>query len=254
MARPFNFTQIAFTPAVKEEQKRYGSRAHYATLEERLITPDHLTEREIEFIRERDGFYQATVGENGWPYVQYRGGPQGFLKVLDEKTLGYADFQGNLQYISVGNMRADERVSLILMDYANRRRLKIWARAQVTDATEDPALIERLESPDYRARIERAVVLKVEAFDWNCPQHITRRYTEEELADLFDPFKARIAELEAEVAALKEEQGVTKRTLPRPFGCRCAISTCTPTRCMSTVLPAVTTANFFPFISTEKSF
>ena len=214
MARSSNFTQIAFTPAVKEAQERYGSRAHYAALEQRLSAPDHLTEREIEFVRERDGFYQATVGENGWPYVQYRGGPRGFLKVLDEKTLGYADFQGNLQYISVGNIQADERVSLILMDYANRRRLKIWARAHVIDAAEVPALIERLESPGYRARIERAVVLTVEAFDWNCPQHITRRYTEEELAALYDGYTARLAELKAEVAALKEERDVMKRALP----------------------------------------
>ena len=208
MARPSNFMQIAFTPAVKEVQERYGSRDHYVSLENRPIAPD-LTKREIDFIHERDGFYQATVGENGWPYVQFRGGPRGFLKVLDAKTLGYADFQGNLQYISMGNMQADERVSIILMDYANRRRLKLWARARVIDAAEAPALIERLESPGYRARIERAVVLTVEAFDWNCPQHITRRYTEEELADLFDGYTARLAELKAEVEALREEQSVT---------------------------------------------
>lgn len=214
MTRPSNFMQIAFTPAVKEAQERYGSRDHYASQEERLVAPSHLTEREIDYIRERDGFYQATVGENGWPYVQFRGGPRGFLKVLDEKTLGYADFQGNLQYISVGNMQADERVALILMDYAHRRRLKLWARARVIDAAEDPALIERLATPGYRARIERAVVLTVEAFDWNCPQHITRRYTEEELADLYDGYTARLAELQAEVAALKEAQGTTKQ--PRP--------------------------------------
>lgn len=212
MARPSNFMQIAFTPAVKEAQERYGSRDHYASQEERRIAPDLLTDREIEFIHERDGFYQATVGENGWPYVQYRGGPRGFLKVLDEQTLGYADFQGNLQYISVGNIRADERVALILMDYARRRRLKLWARARVIDAAEDPALLERLASPGYHARIERAVVLTVEAFDWNCPQHITRRYTQDELADLFDGYKDRLAELEAEVAALKEGRGTTRRS------------------------------------------
>ena len=203
MARPSNFMQIAFTPAVKEAQERYGSRGHYASLEDHLAAPNPLTQREITFISERDGFYQATVGENGWPYVQYRGGPRGFLTVLDKKTLGYADFRGNLQYISVGNMQADERVSMILMDYARRRRLKIWARARVIDAAEDPALLERLVPSGYPAPIERAVVLTVEAFDWNCPQHITPRYTEEELADLFDGYTARLAELKAEVAALK---------------------------------------------------
>ena len=156
-----------------------------------------LGDRESTFIEARDGFYQATVNEDGWPYVQFRGGPSGFLKVLDDRTIGYADFRGNVQYISVGNLAANDRVSLILMDYPNRRRLKIWARARIVHHDEDPELLERLEVPTYRARVERAVVLTVEAFDWNCPQHITPRFTEAEVEEVLEPFRDRIAELEA---------------------------------------------------------
>jgi len=199
------FTELAFTPSVKAAQQHYGTRSRNQNLERSAVTFDQLTEREMGFIRGRDGFYQATVGENGWPYVQFRGGPKGFLKALDARTLAYADFRGNLQYISVGNVSADDRVSLILMDYANRSRLKIWTRAKVVDASEDPRLIESLKSPHYPARIERAVVLNVEAFDWNCPQHITPRFTEEEVSDLIEPLTARIAELEKETTALKKQ-------------------------------------------------
>ena len=139
---------------------------------------------EIEFIRARDSFYQGTVGENGWPYVQHRGGPAGLLKVLDAHTIGYADFTGNRQYISVGNLDGDNRLSLFLMDYPGQRRLKIWGRARLVDENTDPALIARLESPDYRARVERGVVITVEAFDWNCPKYITPRFTEREVREL----------------------------------------------------------------------
>lgn len=175
MAR--SFADLAFTPAVRALQARMGSRGQYAALDEADAVGVALTAREVTFIGERDGFYQATVGENGWPYVQFRGGPAGFLKVLDAKTIGYADFRGNLQYISAGNLAGDGRIALILMDYAQRRRLKIWGRARLIDAHDDEALIGRLEVPSYRARIERAVIIAVEAFDWNCPQHITPRYT-----------------------------------------------------------------------------
>jgi predicted pyridoxine 5'-phosphate oxidase superfamily flavin-nucleotide-binding protein len=180
---PNPFGRIAFTPTVRAFQERNGVRTRAPRPadpgDERGVS---LTEAESEFIAARDGFYQATVSESGWPYVQFRGGPSGFLRVLDERTIAYADFRGNMQYISAGNLAGDGRVSLILMDYANRRRLKILGRARLVDAADDPALVAKLEDPAYRARVERAVVIAVAAFDWNCPQHITPRYTEAEFA------------------------------------------------------------------------
>ncbi len=196
MARAF--AEITFTPSVKAAQARYGSRAANAGFEQAEERRDLLTDREAEFIAARDGFYQASVSETGWPYVQFRGGPKGFLKVLDERTIGYADFRGNVQYISTGNINADGRVALILMDYPNRRRLKVWARARIVHEDEDPGLLARLEVPTYRARVERAVVMTVEAFDWNCPQHITPRFTEEEIAGLVAPHRREIAQPTAE--------------------------------------------------------
>ncbi|MBI4468738.1 MAG: pyridoxamine 5'-phosphate oxidase family protein, partial [Acidobacteria bacterium] len=142
---------------------------------------------EADFIAERDGFYLATVGENGYPYVQFRGGPKGFLKMLDPKKLAYADFRGNMQYISVGNLNGNDTAALILMDYANRRRLKIFAHIEVVEAEDAPELIAQLQDTAYNAQIERAMVLHVEAFDWNCPQHITPRYTIEEIRELNAP-------------------------------------------------------------------
>lgn len=141
---------------------------------------DALGPGEVAFILGRDGFYQATVSQNEWPYVQFRGGPVGFLRVLDEKTIGYADFRGNRQYLSVGNLNANDRVALILMDYAQRRRLKIWGRVHIVHEKDEPDRVAQLEVPAYRARVERGVLITVEAFEWNCPQHITPRYTEAE--------------------------------------------------------------------------
>lgn len=175
------FTELTFTPNVKAVQEQHHTRASNQALEASASRQDDLTAREIAFIQARDSFYQATVGENGWPYVQFRGGPAGFLRVLDSKTLGYADFRGNVQYISLGNLTGDDRVSLILMDYPNRRRLKIWARAKIVLPQEQPQLIAQLEVVDYRAVVQRGIVLTIEAFDWNCPQHITPRYSEQEL-------------------------------------------------------------------------
>ncbi|WP_408952294.1 pyridoxamine 5'-phosphate oxidase family protein [Lysobacter sp. Hz 25] len=175
------FADITFTPSVKDAQQRHGSREANRAFELAEDARDSIGEREAEFIAERDSFYQATVSETGWPYVQHRGGPAGFLKVLDAKTIGFADFRGNRQYLSVGNLAADGRISLILMDYPNRRRLKIWGRARIVDESSDAALIARLEVPAYRARVERGIVIEVEACDWNCPQHITPRYTEAEI-------------------------------------------------------------------------
>jgi predicted pyridoxine 5'-phosphate oxidase superfamily flavin-nucleotide-binding protein len=175
-----NFTKFAFTKSVKEAQEHYGSRKSYARIEEsgdRYV----LTETEISFIETRDSFYMATVGENGWPYVQFRGGPKGFLKILDNTTLGIADFRGNRQYISVGNINSSKKASLFLIDYPSKRRLKIWAEAEVLDTNQYPDLLVKLSLPDYEEIIERLIVFKVQAYDWNCQQHITPRFTEEEI-------------------------------------------------------------------------
>jgi ferredoxin-NADP reductase/predicted pyridoxine 5'-phosphate oxidase superfamily flavin-nucleotide-binding protein len=161
-----------------------GSRDGYRQMETGEDEIAALGPMEIAFIAERDSLYQGTVGESGWPYVQHRGGPPGFLKVLDERTLGYADFSGNRQYLSVGNMAGDDRVSLFLMDYAQQRRLKIWGRARLVDESLEPELIARLESPGYRARVERGVVIHIEAYDWNCPKYITPRYTKAQVDEL----------------------------------------------------------------------
>jgi len=196
MAR--NFTEIAFTPSVRAAQERYGSRAAYGRVEQKADgTPALLGEQERAFIEARDGFYQATVSETGWPYVQFRGGSAGFLKVLDGRTIGYADFRGNRQYLSVGNMAANERVALILMDYAAQRRLKIWARARVVHPDEDRDLVAALVTPGTTVPVERAMLLAVEAFDWNCPNHITPRYTAVEVERFVQQLLDRIAELEA---------------------------------------------------------
>lgn len=195
MAR--KFAEITFTPSVKAAQTRYGSRAANEGFEFAEDAGDTLGEVEAAFIEARDGFYQATVNENGWPYVQFRGGPPGFLKVLDERTIGYADFRGNIQYLSVGNLAANDRIAMILMDYPNRRRLKVWARARIVHHDEDPELLARLEVPTYRARVERAVVMTIEAVDWNCPQHITPRFTQAEIDELVAPLRNRMTELEA---------------------------------------------------------
>ena len=196
------YSDIAFTPAVRAMQTRMGSRSVYAPLDRTNDTRDVLSDSEADFIHDRDGFYQATVGESGWPYVQYRGGPAGFLKVLGPKTIGYADFRGNVQYISVGNLQGNDRVSIILMDYANQRRLKILGRVRMVDAGEDATLMARLEMPHYQARVERAIVITVEGYDWNCPQHITPRFTKAEIDE-------GIAPLHEEIARLKKALGAT---------------------------------------------
>ena len=198
MARAF--ADIAFTDSVKQAQNRYGSRKSYAGFESDGGHRDRLSENEIAFLAERDSFYMGSVGENGWPYVQHRGGPKGFLKVLDEATIGFADFRGNRQYISVGNLNADGRVSLFLMDYPNRQRLKLWARARVVHPDEDPELVARLGLPGYKARIERGIIMAIEAVDWNCPQHITPRFTEAEIERLIAPLIEENRSLQAQLA------------------------------------------------------
>jgi len=147
----------------------------------------------------RDSFYMASVSETGWPYVQHRGGPQGFIKIIDAQTIGFADFRGNKQYISVGNFNKDDRVSLFFMDYKNKRRLKMLGRVAVVDAAETD-ILEKLTVADYRARVERGLIIKIEAFDWNCPQHITPRYTEAEVMMTTQALQDKIAELEKQLA------------------------------------------------------
>lgn len=202
MAR--RFSELTFTDSVRDAQRRYGSREQNQGFETSDDHRDRITVRESQFIAERDSFYLASHGTEadgrpGWPYVQHRGGPRGFLRVIDEKTLGFADFRGNRQYLSAGNVFADARVSLFLMDYANRRRLKIWARARIVEAADDPALIASIETPGYSAQIERAVIFDVEAVDWNCPQHITPRFTAEQVQPLLD----EIEQLKAKLAAFE---------------------------------------------------
>jgi ferredoxin-NADP reductase/predicted pyridoxine 5'-phosphate oxidase superfamily flavin-nucleotide-binding protein len=204
MARAF--ASIVFTDDVKAAQARMGSRDAYRAAELGAAEVVELSPREVEFIAARDSFYQGTVGENGWPYVQHRGGPTGFLRVLGPKTIGYADFSGNRQYISVGNLDGDDRVSLFLMDYPAQRRLKIWGRARLVDEDKEPDLVARLESPDYRARVERGVIITVEAFDWNCPKYITPRFTEQEVRGLIGE-RGLAAEPVATAAATTAEIG-----------------------------------------------
>jgi predicted pyridoxine 5'-phosphate oxidase superfamily flavin-nucleotide-binding protein len=193
------YAQLAFTPAVKQLQEQDGSRSHYSRGEAAATSTDPLGAEEAEFIGERDSFYLATVSETGWPYLQHRGGPQGFLKVLDQRTLAFADFRGNRQHVSEGNLAGNDRVALILVDYPNRRRLKLLGRARMVEAGKEPGLIAQLAAADYEARVERAVVIRVEAIDWNCPQHITPRYSELELGPVLEPLQARIRELEEQL-------------------------------------------------------
>ena len=198
------FAELAFTPLVKEQQKEHGSRHLYERVEQSADRGDRLGEGEQAFIGERDGFYMASVTETGWPYVQYRGGPVGFLHVLDERTIGFADFRGNKQYISTGNLLHDDRVALFLMDYPNQSRLKILGRAKIHEGDADAQrLIETLRMPEEMSPVERALLIQVEAFDWNCPQHITARYSQQELAKILEPMRRRLEELEAENKRLR---------------------------------------------------
>jgi predicted pyridoxine 5'-phosphate oxidase superfamily flavin-nucleotide-binding protein len=197
------YSDLAFTPTVRAMQSRMGSRSAYAGLDQTDDRRDALSEWEASFIHARDGFYQATVSETGWPYVQFRGGPAGFLQVLDARTLAYADLRGNRQYISVGNLGGNDRVSLLLMDYANQRRLKILGRVRLVHEAEDAALFARLSLPRARAQVERAFVITVEAYDWNCPQHITPRFTEAEIEQAVLPLRTELEQARLELARLR---------------------------------------------------
>lgn len=197
------FAKLTFTPAVLDFQTNQGSlRAYSSLLDDEADPADRIGPNEAAFVSARDGFYQATVSENGWPYVQFRGGPAGFLKVIDDKKLAYADFRGNRQYLSAGNLTANDRIAMILVDYPNSRRLKVWGRAELIDKDDDPKLIAALNDSSYRAKPERAVIISIEALAWNCPQHLPKRFTIQELNQHLAPIAAELENLKAQNAKL----------------------------------------------------
>ena len=191
-----NFLKLAVTESVRKAQEHYfgESQDFVGTLER-----DALTEDEIAFIRARDSFYIATISENGWPYIQHRGGPPGFLRALNSQTLAFADYRGNRQMLSTGNLAANNRVALFLMDYPQRTRLKILGHARVEDARQHPELVQQLAEPDAQRIAERLFLIEIVSFDWNCPKYITPRYTAKEINELVRPLKERITELEAQL-------------------------------------------------------
>lgn len=194
-------SDIAFTPTVKAIQEQKGSRRGYARMEQAGGWQTTISEDLTEFIANLDMFYLGTANADGQPYIQHRGGPPGFLKVLDDQTLAFADFGGNRQFITLGNLSENPKAFLFLMDYANRRRVKVWGTARVVE--DDKALLERLADPEYPGRPERAILFSVEAWDVNCPQHIHRRFSEREVGPVIEELQTRITELEAEVSQLR---------------------------------------------------
>ena len=200
-----SFGSLVFTPLVKKLQERYGSRRQYERMENSGASQDRFTAFETEFLAERDSFYMATVGATGWPYVQHRGGPKGFLKVIDDHTLAFADFRGNKQYISTGNLLTDNRVALIMVDYPRQARLKILGRVEIFEGAKAAEWLDRVRMPGEKTVIERVLVIHVEAYDWNCPQHITPRYSVEELREGMKDVEKRVQTLEQENEALRKE-------------------------------------------------
>jgi uncharacterized protein len=201
-----SFSELAFTPLVKAQQQKHGSRRQYERMEQSSPAGNALDPAAQAFIQLRDSFYMASVSETGWPYIQHRGGPPGFVHILGPSIIGFPDLRGNKQYISLGNFEHDNRVALFFMDYPNQTRLKILGRVEVhEDDAEAPALFESLRTAEPGAVIERAILIHVEGYDWNCPQHITPRYTLEELQPSLDALQKRLANLEAENAALRDK-------------------------------------------------
>lgn len=198
-----NYASLAFSDASKALQEKHGSRKNYARMEKQSIY-DGLSEGEIAFISERDSFYIATQGVNGYPYVQFRGGPKGFLKVIDSHTLGMLDYRGNMQYVTAGNLATHDKAAIILLDYPTRTRLKLYARAEILELNENPQLVEKLKD-DYPAKVERILLLHVEAYDWNCPQHITPRYTLPDIQEAFAPMQQELERLKQENQRLREQ-------------------------------------------------
>ena len=218
---PDKYFQVVITPAVQRAQDKYFGK-HQST--ESAPEADELTADEAGFIASRDSFYLASVSETGWPYVQHRGGPPGFVKVLGPRLIGFADFKGNCQLVSTGNLTVTKRVALFLMDYPHRTRLKLLGHTRVLDAREHPELVDQLASEPLRRKVERLFLIQVMGYDWNCPQYITPRFTAAEVEQQTAPFKARIAELEAQLAARdcpaqagRAGNGTNKQPEPSPL-------------------------------------
>ncbi|WP_421656790.1 pyridoxamine 5'-phosphate oxidase family protein [Leptothermofonsia sp. ETS-13] len=195
---PREFARIAFTPTVKAAQEKRGSREIYERYEKNGPPNDTVTPELAEFVAQQDGFYLGTVGSNGYPYIQFRGGQPGFLRVLDQKTFGFADFKGNVQYITIGNLEDNDKAFIFLMDYRHRKRIKVWGRAWIVE--DDPNLIEQLKVPGYEAEIERVILFQIDAWSQNCPQHIPIRYSEAEVEAMLAPLHERITQLEAQLS------------------------------------------------------
>ena len=198
-------SDIAFTPAVKAIQERKGSRKNYARMErgrgwQTTVTPDL-----AKFVADLDMFYLGTANAEGQPYIQYRGGAPGFLKVIDEHTLGFADFGGNQQYVTLGNLSENPQAFIFLMDYVNSQRIKLWGTARVID--NDPGLLERLSDPDYPTKAERAILFTIEAWDINCQQHIHKRFSQRQIAPVIEKLQERVRELEAKLATMQKSAG-----------------------------------------------
>lgn len=199
-----NYSKLAFTDAIKDLQRQNGSRNAYEQME-RMKLPEGLSFKEMSFIKERDSFYVASMGENGFPYIQHRGGPKGFLKFIDANTLTFLDFTGNKQYITTGNVKTHKRVSLILVDYRNRARLKIYAEAEIVALDENEELLDKVELSGYKYKAERIFVFHIKAFDWNCPQHITPRFTAEDISEMTREREDYIKKLEGQLESLKQK-------------------------------------------------
>jgi predicted pyridoxine 5'-phosphate oxidase superfamily flavin-nucleotide-binding protein len=206
-------SDVAFTPAVKKIQERKGSRKSYARMEQAhgwqtAVTPDL-----AEFLGDLDMFYLGTANAEGQPYIQYRGGSPGFLRVIDEHTVGFADFGGNRQYVTLGNLSENPKAFIFLMDYANSQRVKLWGTARVIE--DDPQLIEQLRDPSYPGKVERAIVFSIEAWDINCQQHIHKRFSERQIAPVIEKLQERVQELEEELAVLRKraDKAVAKSVL-----------------------------------------
>src|ERR1700744_2666725 len=209
----YGFLETLKTPSIETARKTNGADAAWANFAGHREF-DRFTENERAFIGQRNSFYMATVAENGWPYVQHRGGPTGFLRVLDDKTLGFADFRGNRQYISVGNLSVDDPAALFLMDYPNRARLKILGHVEIKDIRGDTDLAAKLAIPGYKAKVERAMLIHLQNFDWNCPQHITPRFTQAELETALEPIRKRLIDLQQENENLKAQLAKYERPAP----------------------------------------
>jgi predicted pyridoxine 5'-phosphate oxidase superfamily flavin-nucleotide-binding protein len=200
-----SFGSLVFTPVIKELQERYGSRRQYERMEELGGAPRGLGPEERDFLSEQDTFFMASLGATGWPYVQHRGGPKGLLKVIDDHTIAFADFRGNKQYISTGNLMTDNRVALILVDFPRQLRLKILGRVEIFEGEKAKDWLSKVRDPGYKATTERVYVIHIEAFDWNCQQHIIPRFSEEEIREAMEPVERQMQALVEDNKKLREQ-------------------------------------------------